>query len=312
MSVTTGYTLLPSGNYVKNTDGSGPYVFDGTTFTLAGTGSGGGGGGGGASTIADGADVAQGAVADAAVAAGAAGTLSAKLRRLTTDMGTVKAAVGAQATAAALSVTVATDDALLGTAADAAVTAGATGTVSAKLRALSRDVGTVAGAVSSAHVATTATGRRVRTQVTRPANQTPYGAGDAVGAAAAAITFAAIGPASGHILLTSIDLMHEVTAVPSGMTSFRLHLYNATPPSALADNALWDLASGDVTSYIGYVDFGVLADVGSNLFVQVDNVLKHVQCDASGNLYGYLVTNGGWTPGANSTVFDVTLRSIEC
>ena len=39
------------------------------------------------STIADGADVTQGAIADAAVVAGAAGTLSAKLRRLTTDLG---------------------------------------------------------------------------------------------------------------------------------------------------------------------------------------------------------------------------------
>lgn len=43
-------------------------------------------GGGGAATIADGADATQGAVADAVVAAGAAGTLSAKLRRLTTDL----------------------------------------------------------------------------------------------------------------------------------------------------------------------------------------------------------------------------------
>jgi hypothetical protein len=42
--------------------------------------------GGGPATIADGADVAQGAVADAVVAAGAGGTVSAKLRRLTTDL----------------------------------------------------------------------------------------------------------------------------------------------------------------------------------------------------------------------------------
>lgn len=48
----------------------------------------GGGGGGGAVTVADAADVAQGAVADAAVAAGAVGTISAKLRRLTTDLNT--------------------------------------------------------------------------------------------------------------------------------------------------------------------------------------------------------------------------------
>lgn len=47
---------------------------------------GGGGGGGGPVTIADGDDVTQGAVADAAVAAGAAGTNSAKLRRISADL----------------------------------------------------------------------------------------------------------------------------------------------------------------------------------------------------------------------------------
>lgn len=44
-------------------------------------------GGGGPATIADGADVTQGALADAIVAAGATGSLSAKLRRLTNDIG---------------------------------------------------------------------------------------------------------------------------------------------------------------------------------------------------------------------------------
>jgi len=60
----------------------------------------GGGGGGGAATIADGADVAQGAVADATVAAGASGSISAKLRRLTTDLDAVKTSVASSVTAA--------------------------------------------------------------------------------------------------------------------------------------------------------------------------------------------------------------------
>ena len=51
-----------------------------------GSGGGGGGSGGGAVTVADGADVTQGALADAAVAAGAAGTLSAKMRLMTTQL----------------------------------------------------------------------------------------------------------------------------------------------------------------------------------------------------------------------------------
>lgn len=57
------------------------------------TGGGGGGGGGGAVTIADGADVAEGATADAAVASGAAGTVSAKLRLVTTQLSTLATAL---------------------------------------------------------------------------------------------------------------------------------------------------------------------------------------------------------------------------
>lgn len=53
----------------------------------------GSGGGGGAVTIADGADVAEGAVADAVVAAGAAGTVSAKLRAISRDAGSLAAVV---------------------------------------------------------------------------------------------------------------------------------------------------------------------------------------------------------------------------
>lgn len=56
-----------------------------------------GGGGGGASTIADGADVAEGTTTDAAVTAGSAGTISGKLRQISSDISTGNAA---QATAA--------------------------------------------------------------------------------------------------------------------------------------------------------------------------------------------------------------------
>ncbi len=167
-----------------------------------------------------------------------------------------------------------------------------------------------AGAPSADVLSTQGFGYKSRVQITRPANVTAYTAGDVIGTTGSGVLTFLLGAANEHVVITSVDLLHEVTAIPAGMTSFRLHLYSATPPSALADNAAWDLPSGDVSSYIGYIDFGVINDLGSNLFVQVDNVLKHVVCDASGQVYGYLVTNGGWTPGANSTVFDVTLRSI--
>lgn len=51
------------------------------------------GGGGGAVTIADGADITEGAIADAVVAAGAAGTISAKLRRTTQGLEDLKTGI---------------------------------------------------------------------------------------------------------------------------------------------------------------------------------------------------------------------------
>src|SRR6266403_6179614 len=53
-----------------------------------------GGGGGGAVTIANGADVAEGNTADAASTAGGIGTLSAKLRLMTTQLGTINTTLG--------------------------------------------------------------------------------------------------------------------------------------------------------------------------------------------------------------------------
>jgi hypothetical protein len=178
------------------------------------------------------------------------------------------------------------------------------------------DVG--GGVLAEAFVAVDASGNVVgssstqgytsRVSVTRPANTTAYTAGDVVGAAAAAIEFPLIGPSGGNIMITSAELEVDEAAVISGMTSFRLHLYSVTPPSALADNAVWDLPSGDRASYLGYIDLGTPVDVGSTLFVQTDAINKHLKL-AGTSLFGYLVTNGGYTP-SSASVRVITLHSV--
>ena len=60
-----------------------------------GTGGGGGASGGGAVTIADGANVVEGAIADAAATAGSTGTLSAKMRYMTTQLDAINTSVQA-------------------------------------------------------------------------------------------------------------------------------------------------------------------------------------------------------------------------
>jgi hypothetical protein len=103
--------------------------------------------------------------------------------------------------------------------------------------------------------------------------------------------------------------MIAVAAIPAGMTSFRLHLYRETPASAIADNAAWDLPAGDRDAYLGYIDLGSPADAGSTLFAQVDQINKQILCGATG-VWGYLVTNGAYTPAGVSEVYTPTLYAI--
>lgn len=144
--------------------------------------------------------------------------------------------------------------------------------------------------------------------VTRPANTTAYVTNDVVGGV---ITFTDMGPTGRRILLTSAALRYDVGSVPAGMANFRLHLYSVTPPSALADNAAWDLSAGDRAGYVGFIDLGTPADFGSTLFTQVNNLGMQTRLDAADTrLFGYLVTTAGYTPAANSETFNIRLRSV--
>lgn len=104
---TVGMDVLPAGTglpvkYIDQGDG---------TYALKVATTGGGGGGGGAVTVADGADATQGLIADAVITPGAAGTISAKLRTLLTQL---PASLGLKATTASMSVVQASDDAQFG------------------------------------------------------------------------------------------------------------------------------------------------------------------------------------------------------
>jgi len=150
--------------------------------------------------------------------------------------------------------------------------------------------------------------------VTRPSDTIAYSAGDVIGSstsATAAINFSNIGPANGHIIITDVDLRIDIASVPTGMSSFRLHLYTATPGSAYVDNAAWDLVSGDRASYLGYIDFGTPQDFGSTLFVQASGINKKLQMGASTSLFAYLQTTAGYTPNSGG-VYTVRLNAINC
>lgn len=140
--------------------------------------------------------------------------------------------------------------------------------------------------------------------IQRPNDTSAYTANDVVGAATgstAAIEFHDMSNALGtRIMITSARFMINDSAVISGETSYRLYLYTVTPPSALGDNAAWDLPAGDRASFLGYIDLGTPVDLGSTLYIEANILNKEVNIPGR-SIFGYLVTNGGYTPTANRT-----------
>jgi hypothetical protein len=145
--------------------------------------------------------------------------------------------------------------------------------------------------------------------ITRPANQTAYTGGDVVGGAFKLLPNLSNIPGA-ELLVTTVSLRIDIAAVPSGMTSFTLHCYKKTPPSAFADNAVWVLSAADRAEYLGAIPLGSPAVQGATspvtLYVGADQINKHLKLDPTETtIYCYLVSNGGFTPGANSEVYNV-------
>jgi len=174
---------------------------------------------------------------------------------------------------------------------------------------VAQTVGVDQGSVNPVAINQVTSGYDVAVSFNRSADTAAYVAGDVIGnSGGAARQFANVGPSGGSIVITGVQLEIDRLDVPSGMTSYRLYLYNVTPPSALADNAAWDLPAGDRASFLGYVDIDPPVDLGSTLYVEVNSVGKKVKLSGT-DLFGYLVTTGPFTPG-NATTYKVTLHTV--
>jgi hypothetical protein len=147
--------------------------------------------------------------------------------------------------------------------------------------------------------------------ITRTNDTNAYTANDVVGAAtgsSAAVSFRIDTLARTEKIIAGAELRIDASAVISGETSYNLHLYTVTPPSALGDNAAWDLPSGDRASYLGAISLGTPVDIGSTLYVNTDGLYRPLT-GASGLVYAYLVTVGAYTPTA-SRVHNIRLHTI--
>ena len=149
-----------------------------------------------------------------------------------------------------------------------------------------------------------------RVSVTRPADTTAYAALDVVGPATTGVLeFTNLAPSGGGaIVLLYASLMVDSAAVPSGMGQFKIHLYSSAP-TAIADNAAFDLPSGDRTKYLGSITLGTPADLGATLFVEDDMIRKQVIATGS-SLFAIAQTVSAFTP-ASATVQNWTLSSVE-
>ena len=165
--------------------------------------------------------------------------------------------------------------------------------------------GSAPGTPDSKVVTTQGIGYSSRVSFNRPADTSAYTAGDVIGTATgstAALIFANAGPAGGgEVIITTAKLEIDIASIPSGMTGFMLYLYSVTPPSALGDNAAFDIPSGDRASFLQPVNLGAPLDLGSTLIVVTAQINQQITVASGGSLFGYLVTIGGYTPAASST-----------
>jgi hypothetical protein len=85
-------------------------------------------------------------------------------------------------------------------------------------------------------------------------------------------------------------------------------LYNAAP-TAIVDNAAFNLPVADTSKYIGYIQFDIPIDVGDVNITQ--NTNANIVCKSStGVLYGTLVTDTAYTPSSASTA-TLVLRGAQ-
>jgi hypothetical protein len=148
--------------------------------------------------------------------------------------------------------------------------------------------------------------------ITRPSNTTAYTAGDVVGdtGGSAILTLINAGPSGGFVIVQSASLIFSDSSVPSGMGAFRVHFYSASP-TAIADNAAFDLVSGERATYMGYIELPTPQDLGSTIYTQVDypgRLLKLAA--ASTSIFAEIETRGAYTPVSASTV-ELRINTLE-
>ena len=167
---------------------------------------------------------------------------------------------------------------------------------------------TVDGSVSISNFPATQTISGTAT-ITRAANITAYTANDVYGGV---FELQNIGSSGGFVFISSIDIIFNITALPSGMGAFALYLYSSSPPSAITDNLPFSLSSDDRASSLtpgGIILTASLARGGGSVVAEALNLNRLIKL-ANTSIWGYLVTLAAFTPVANSETATITVEAF--
>lgn len=104
-------------------------------------------------------------------------------------------------------------------------------------------------------------------------------------------------PSGSLIRILSATLKIDVAALQASEAAYALQCYSVTPPSALADNAAWTLASGDLAAYRGSIGLGTPVDLGAALYIRTAAIDTDIKL-AGTSLFAQLQTIAGFTPTA--------------
>lgn len=156
------------------------------------------------------------------------------------------------------------------------------------------------GNPASVQLSGSKTGKEASDTITRGNDATPYAVGDVVSTLAGEVMeFASVGEAGQLVAILGTRMRIDLdAAVTAGITGWRLHLYNAAP-TAIADNAAFNIPAADRAKYLGYVYISTPIRFDDTQWSQDDSINATFKL-AGTSLFGILETLGAYTPTANA------------
>lgn len=144
-------------------------------------------------------------------------------------------------------------------------------------------------------------GKQASDTITLDAGVAAHSALDVVSTAAGEVMeFASLGSAGDLVCIMGTMVKYSANALPTAHAGYRLHLYNASP-TAIADNAAYNVPTADLAKYIGFIPLSTMVDVGDTCSVKDNNVNFTTKLVGTG-LFGILQCIAAETPAANAVL----------